>query len=254
MRKDNGKRNPAIAIPIQSLKDAKEKYLWKYYVNSNFAENNFDCTGHTYEKSNAVLSYSKTLLLENSVLREEKSIKRGTGIILEWGGVFKKGNRIKVNDQNYSLTNDYNEVKQKWENIKNGNHFNLNDNFKFVSNAGFTKVYSVLLNEYIIYDSRVAVSIAYLVDKYFSGQIPEILKIYIPPSYGTGDAILRRAVNNVFKSTNGSSKKHFYSNVLVNLILKEVHDKIRGTDEKINLREIEAALFMIGYDIRNNAV
>jgi hypothetical protein len=252
MRKVNGNHRPAISLPILSIKDAKENYLWPYSVINNHSDNNFNRKGTTYEQSNTVLNYAKSLLLNQmGLLEDENSLKNGTGIILEWGGVFKKGNRLKVIDQNYSLTRDYNEVKQKWSNINTNINFDLNDSFNFVSNAGFTKVYSVLLNDFIIYDSRVAVAIAYLLDKYFDGQIPEILKIFIPPSYGNENTILRRRVNNAFKSTNSSSKKHFYSNVIANLIIKKAVDKISENDNEINLREIEAALFMIGYDIRN---
>ena len=250
-RRINGKSRPPVENVLKSIKEARELYLWPYSVKSDELTSKALVKGTSFEESMKVLSFSKDLIISNNKLQNEESIKEGTRIIFQWGGVYKSGNRLKANDKKYSLAKDYEEVIKYWNYIKNGKEFNVNDKFKFESNAGFTKVYSLILEDFIIYDSRVSVALAYLIDKILGNDIPDFLKLFIPPSYGNGEAKDRRIVNPIFKPTNSNKKRHFYSNVISNLLLKRVLDNIHLKQKDITLRDIEAALFMIGYDIRN---
>jgi hypothetical protein len=111
---------------------------------------------------------------------------------------------------------------------------------------------SLILYDFIIYDSRVSVALAYIIQNSFTiEEVPDYLKLFIPPSYDQNN---KRLVSPIFKSTNSNKKRHFFSNVISNLILKSVAAKInlgKQEPDKVTLRDIEAALFMIGYDIRN---
>ena len=250
-RKINGNSRPSVENVIKSIKEARELYLWPYSVKSEQLTSKTLEKGTSFEESMEVLSISKDLIISNSKLKDEESIKRGTRIVFQWGGVYKSGNRVKANDKTYSLAKDYEEVISYWNFIREGKEFNVDDKFQFESNAGFTKVYSLILEDFIIYDSRVSVALAYLIEKILGNDIPDYLKLFIPPSYGNGEAKDRRIVNPIFKPTNSNKKRQFYSNVISNLLLKSVLDNIRLKQKDITLRDIEAALFMIGYDIRN---
>jgi len=250
-RKLNGKNRPPSINVIKSIKEARELYLWPYSIQSEVLNSNALVKGISFEDSMKVLSLAKDLIISNYKLQNEESIKKGTRIIFQWGGVYKSGNRLKTNDNGYSLAKDFQEVITYWNQIRAGKEFYKNDNFEFESNAGFTKVYSLILEDFIIYDSRVSVALAYLIEKILGSDIPDYLKLFIPSSYGEGDAKDRRIVSPIFKPTYSNKKRHFFSNAISNLILIEVLKKIKKKHAGITLRDLEAALFMIGYDIRN---
>ena len=252
--KERGRNRPPSIYEIDSIKAARNRYLWPYSVQCSIENPGFENTGQTFEDSMSVLSYAKDLIISNNKLKEESSIKEGTKLILQWGGVYKAGNKKKCNDTNYSLLKDYTEVINKWNDILNNEDFSENDSFHFQSNAGFTKVYSLILKDFIIYDSRVSVAMAYIIDRIFKSKIPDFLQLYIPPSYIASENQDRRVVNNIFRSTNSNKGRHFFSNVIANLILKAVLTKVQENDGNATLRDIESALFMIGYDIRNQKV
>ena len=252
-RKINGNNRIADTEEIESIKQARDLYFWNYSIQDLLEVNHELSTGNSLQKSVELLSYAKKMIISNGNLLDEISVKNGTKIILQWGGVFKKGNRDKCIIPEYSLTKDYEEVSKVWNNILSGkSDFRLDDNFNFESNAGFTKVYSLILDDFIIYDSRVSVALAYIIQNSFTiEEVPDYLKLFIPPSYDQNN---KRLVSPIFKSTNSNKKRHFFSNVISNLILKSVAAKInlgKQEPDKVTLRDIEAALFMIGYDIRN---
>ena len=241
----------AGSILIDSLKDMLDNYYWKYSINTSpkdFPKDSND--GSTLNESEAVLTYCKNKLINNKGLNTNlDELRIGTEIVFRWGGVFKKGNRIKATDKNYDLQKDYKEVIQKWNdiNLKNAD-FSSRDTFDFTSNAGFTKVYSLILPDFIIYDSRVSVALAYLINLCFNGNIPEILNIYIPAPMGNTE---RRIVNSSFLPTNQNNSRHFYSNVIASLLLSESLKLISNNNNTVKLRDLEASLFMMGYDVRD---
>ncbi len=240
----------AVYIPIVSLKDMLDNYYWEYSINTSpkdFPKDSYK--GSTLNESEAVLSYCKNKLINNKGINtNEDELRVGTEIVFRWGGVFTKGNKIKATDKNYDLQKDYKEVIQKWNNIYSKNaDFSSRDKFDFTSNAGFTKVYSLILPDFIIYDSRVSVALAYLINLCFNGIIPEILNIYIPAPRGVNTE--RRTVNSSFLPTNQNNSRHFYSNVIASLLLSESLKLISDKDNTVKLRDLEASLFMMGYDV-----
>lgn len=246
------KGKPARYRQIASLKDAYKNYFWQYSIKDSPSLPKYIKTKcHTLENSNEVLDYCKNKLIVNGQLNDnEEELKEASVKILEWGGV-TKGNKKKVEDRNFSLINTYQDVLDEWSNINQNNqkHFSPKSNVTFPCNAGFTKIYSLLLENFIIYDSRVSVALAFLLEVCFGNNIPNSLELFIPSSQITEKE--KRAVNPFFKSTNQDAKRHFNSNVKCSLLLSEVVEIIKKEDSSINLRQIESSLFMIGYDIRN---
>jgi hypothetical protein len=247
--KQRGK--PVKYIYTNNLEEILNNYSWQYSIVTQFdIPDEIPRIGHTLAQSESVLNFAQNMLIVDGKINTNNiELRTATEITLKWGGVFTKGNKNKVIDIAYDLKKDYDEVLKKWKDINENNAvFSSKDNFEFTSNAGFTKIYSLLLSDFVIYDSRVSVALAYLVEKCFGANIPEFLRIYIPASRVAD--LTKRQVHNFFTSTYQKDSKHFYSNVISSILLNESLRLIN--DPVLQLRDLEAALFMMGYDIRPN--
>lgn len=127
-------------------------------------------------------------------------------------------------------------------------------------NAGWTKYYALALPNHIIYDGRVGAALGFLVQRYlesrgYTGVVPKELQF--PWASGEGGGTLRDpsfGVHQFGRLYGGryGSRSWAQANVLANWVLSEARDLARadwcaGPD---GLRRIEAALFMLGYDLR----
>ena len=92
-------------------------------------------------------------------------------------------------------------------------------------NSGFTKIYSLYINDFIIYDSRVGAALCYLVKLYCieqkQGGVPSSLK------FAYGDArnpeVNRNPNSDIYKfSKLDRGKIHIECNLKANWLLKEV--------------------------------
>jgi hypothetical protein len=150
-------------------------------------------------------------------------------------------------------------------------------NRSLVSNAGFTKIYSLQFSDFVIYDSRVAAALSLFVLLYCAASgksaVPASLSLpCMPPqTYQRKNGLPRQPLRRNasarssagciwdFPSCNNSHERHIRANLKVNWMLGSA---IAGDpDPKQNqfiasyglgaLRALEAALFMIGYDLEN---
>lgn len=124
---------------------------------------------------------------------------------------------------------------------------------QYRSNAGFTKIYAFIRpEEFIIYDSRVAAALAYFIILYCESKqyesVPRHLQIRVAEAKGNSCRVFNVAGLKFKKWTN--SQNHAESNVFANWIITEAFKKARKSksNQFNDIREIEAALFMIGYD------
>ncbi len=132
----------------------------------------------------------------------------------------------------------------------------------FVSNAGFTKIYSLYFADFIIYDSRVAAVLgAFLAEWARNGNVvaDSLRLMWMPPNEGQG--ISRPKLRNpstteiTFQQAT-DRKAHFVSNVRANWILSSVANRLDSPGIwplHNRLRALEAALFMMGHDLAGNA-
>lgn len=243
--------SPVRYVQISSIRAAYQNYNWSYsIVTSLDTPHSLPLKGNSFEKSSEVLDYCKSkLLVDGQLSKNDSEIREASEIVLKWGGVYSYGNKDCVENKEYDLSSAFVKATNKWKEVNSeiNGELNLTDNIDFTSNGGFTKIYSLILEDFVIYDSRVATALAYLIDKCFNGVIPESLNLFIPTSRVADSS--KRKVNTFFKSTNQNNAKHFYSSVKTSFILSETLKQIN--DSSLSLRQIEAALFMIGYDIRN---
>ena len=140
-----------------SIFNAYEKYDWK---NNSFTAN--DIKLNTFRR---IYHYG---VLTNDV----EIIKCSCDLIFSWGGV-ENGNLKRVNL------------------LSNVNQLTFDDDFpdnRIKLNSGFTKIYSLLRDDFIIYDSRVALSLCFLIGQYTMAnglnEIPDLLQFRIPTRQG----------------------------------------------------------------------
>ena len=135
------------------------------------------------------------------------------------------------------------------------------DNFDNIHmNAGYTKIYSLLLDNFIIYDGRVGAALGLLVRFFLEenhyDSIPQSLNFAfgLPKiSHANKQELLKRNPSNhrfVFGALANNSKRHIENNIRANWLLNKVTVESNFSTTSNPLRSLEAALFMIGYDVR----
>lgn len=129
-------------------------------------------------------------------------------------------------------------------------------------NSGMTKIYALTYDDFIIYDSRVAAALGRFVTQYSSANSLGGIPTYL--SFGwTGPKKRNPSIGGYrFPRLNNNSLKHAEWNVKANWLLTAVVDRFfddqgQGGFWDCNnrqecLRRLEAALFMIGYDVSMN--
>ena len=130
-----------------------------------------------------------------------------------------------------------------------------NGNLRF--NAGFTKVYSLLQDNFVIYDSRVAGALAWLVMIWDSSNEPaKVNKDHclafgcLPAKEGPNAKFnkIRNPDSSIFKQIN-NPRQHLHWNIRASWVLEESIKLAGEKSQHLGIRDIEAALFMIGYDL-----
>ena len=127
--------------------------------------------------------------------------------------------------------------------------------FKYMG-AGFSKIYSMMLADFPIYDSRVACALTSLIVLFCEdtrrAKVPEALDIGVPPGKTTTQRNPSRRPYVIRKIA--YTQKPFYarSNVKAAWLLKHLVTKAPGEFAVISgdrrVRAMEAGLFMLGYE------
>ncbi len=237
------------------IKDAFNRYYWEFTV---FDECDLPIRkGNSFEENKEILENLKYKIRTAFIEENETELFIAIKNILSWGrllGSAKRGNlkyliEIPLNDYN-SILEFLKVVKNHWNKLNN-DETEINSKIKFRSNSGFTKVYSLFLEDSIIYDSRVGATFTHFLSKKFGSEIPNSLMINLPQGRPKKTSFILNSNPNIFKSTNQNNEKHFFSNVKVSWLIKEVVELVnrKNNSEKIDVRQFEAALFMIGKDV-----
>ena len=256
-----GKSDKKIPWNCKSLFDAYEQYRWPFSY--------FDFLLNKKVKGES-RNESKTVL-DSLELRLHKAIEEGLNedcyqiciMILDWGGVLgsdKKGNKKKLNGLKSELSEYLTKVKSLFESesVSLTHQYKViinNQDVPVVMNAGFTKIYSLLCNEFIIYDGRVGAALGLLVRKYCEenhiSEVPNNLGFY----YGNAKNIkVNRNPSKSpykFKSLSSSSPVHIRNNLKANWLIQKMFEDNCGEFSLLThpIRSFESALFMIGYRI-----
>ena len=122
-------------------------------------------------------------------------------------------------------------------------------------NSGWTKVYSLMLDGFPIYDGRVGAAMGYLVQKHCTDavldSVPDMLQFRWGPAKGDHNRNPSQGSLRFTMLTATSPRKWAECNVRAAWVLSEVCGEGRFGDLPLGrrLRALEAALFMIGYEL-----
>ena len=180
--------------------------------------------------------------------QNDAQLSGAVAAVLHWGGVYTpRGNQRWLGSEHRNLT-----LRETLGAVR-ADYIGRNDDDSAVAglrfNSGLTKVYSLLLDDFIIYDSRVAASLAWLI-RSWSGHAPVPNHL----AFGTLPARVPTAYRNpdpaVFWPIRGpnAAKQHWKWNMRANWLLKHA---LRGAAAPFagSLREVEASLFQMGYRV-----
>lgn len=177
--------------------------------------------------------------------------------IFQWGGML--AGAVGVANKNWVSNNRTRLpeiLKEGCEAFRSDDDEIVLPNFRF--NASMTKIYSLLLHNFLIYDSRVGAAFAWLVNTCYQGrQIPELLKFPLPPSKSKSTIRNPRPYSDDFPSIRNDPIEYAKWNVRANWVLTNAMRYANENPGNPNaqetqfesLRQLEAALFTMGRDL-----
>jgi hypothetical protein len=246
-----------VIYNFDSIYDAYEKYKWQFSLLS--PDSNLEVTGKSFDESTNQLRLLSIGLKGSINSKNKDSCKKYCKGILQWG--LGSGNAYKNNckylDNNLINTTH---VLKIWSEVLNLNDIDLSDKIIYKGikiNAGFTKIYSVIVNDFIIYDSRVGAALCMLVREFCKeSNINDVPKeLCFAWDNGKTDNPAHKFRRNPdkgnYKFPKLKNNNWIEMNVKASWLLKEIleggNSKFRSLSDP--LRSLEAALFMIGYQI-----
>lgn len=161
--------------------------------------------------------------------------------ILRWGGVGVATNNINALKEIRSKGNFISTLQDARTFIQS--YIIDNEDFHLPMNSGFSKIYTLLDDRFIIYDSRVAAQLCSLIKQCFNGN---------PMIFELGKCAYQAKVNRDpgkdFPMLTGKPKKYFESNIKAAWILQRLadeHNLLKLTTDKM-IFAYQTALFVEG--------
>ena len=228
---------------FETLFDAYKGYEWKFRVN---LPDHGMCEGESYEDSVRVLDALRRQLRENAERGDTDGFLEAAIAVVEWGGVRRNRQRLRdLGDEVLPrLTANARLLDPDTADL---DHLSGIEEM----NSGFSKIYSLLLTDFPIYDSRVACALASLV-RWFCQEkdresIPGALAFRVLPAQGKAR---RDPSGEHFKFPKvhyPGTARYAQSNVMAAWLLGELakHPPFCGEDDP--LHALQSAMFMIGY-------
>lgn len=194
---------------------------------------------------------------------DNQTAQKSALAMLAWGGVLNQ-NRERLLAMGDGICGYFNRARESLD----GSSCRLGTHEGVIMNSGFTKLYFLLLDDFIMYDGRVGAALGLLGRLYAE----EAGLAEIPPeiefSYGSGrtsaagqkNGDRRNPSTEQYKlpSFNGRPGRQLNDNIKASWLLKELADKTQsrfsllsqGNPLNERMTAIQSALFMIGYDVR----
>lgn len=243
-------------LTFPTLFDACEQYHWKH--NGAFGSP----AGTCLQSNDAALNALRHALQSAINAGNDNQTLTASSAVMSWGGV-SAGNVRWLTANAKGLAKTIASVCAAL-NSDNLSHPLLTGCQPLRFNAGMTKVYSLLVNDFIIYDSRVAAALGWIVVKYCQARqlpaVPHVLAFPWAPAKEAPEARLPKnrdpGMGNYHFPRLISGELHAIWNLKAGWILAEVLARAPGnlfnTPNVPALRQLEAALFMLGYDLPLN--
>jgi len=234
------------SLKIDNLEDAFKKYWWKskdYYQNKTKLDQLEKDIKDFHNKEDKDPNQCYELIKE----------------VFKWGGVWhvnKKGvGKVKNKDHLIKLEDAIKEMNSQNPDL------DVFDKERSRMNAGYTKYYSLACKDVIIYDGRVGAALG-LITKEFCKEkdiyrVPSELNFRWGPARNSEVNRDPSESNYKFIKFNANDREHAESNIRANWIIVEALERAKrkkpditwASDKEIDIRMIEAALFIIGYSL-----
>lgn len=234
-----------------SIYDAFFKYQWSFTYTD---ENNQVHSGKSFAENTTALERLQNQLRCAFLDKDLDRLCSITCMVFEWGGV--RSNKSWAIENRNNLFHTY----QQGMSLLKPSIANDIGAFPRRFNSGMTKIYSLLLNDFMIYDSRVGATLGYLVVRYCQQrQLKKVPHLLDFPWAEAKDSNPKNAKNRNPSCSNyklkqiTNSQEHARWNLRASWLLNEVAKSSQlFSKERDPLRSLEAALFMIGYDLGGN--
>jgi len=250
-------KRPAMNWSCDSIYSAFENYRWPFSATDPIYKSRV--SGNTFNESTSFLSQLSAGLRQSVEMADNELCRNYCLSILEWGGVLNK-NDIRVSGLGDNICQYLLGVKDALRPDMCHIDTYLNS---MVMNSGFTKIYSLFIDDFIIYDGRVGAAVGLLVRKYCEDSNLDNVPRELAFAWGKGkESTYRSSLENkrnpslgkyAFKELLNNPQRHTENNIRANWLLKELlnktYSKFNKLDKALQLRALEAALFMIGYDV-----
>jgi hypothetical protein len=254
---DYNMKKPIMHWECNSIFSAYENYCWSFRYNDPI--NGRVVNGKTFDESALALTRLSQGLRKSLQDSEPEACRKYCCSILQWGGVLANNDK-RVNGLGMEICYYLKEIQNSMTDDRSSEAYYQRE---MIMNSGFTKIYSLYIDGFIIYDGRVGAALGLLVrlfcEEYSLAKVPDELLF----AWGKGkeSSYQRSAVNRrnpgsdkyTFPELSNNPKRHTENNIRANWLLKEIAER---TDSKFNqfdgalkMRAIEAALFMIGYQV-----
>jgi len=241
-----------------SIYSAFEKYSWDFSFFS--AIKNDRVIGNTYQDTQAITNIISLHFKEGLKNNDNAACRNCCLDILTWGGV-KRHNDARIFNLGDSLCNYLTNINAKFRSDRNSDEYYSRDIF---INSGFTKIYSLFVEDFIMYDGRVGAALGLLVKMYCDENniscIPDSLKFAWgrgkESQYVSSEKSRRNPSSDrlFFPELLNNPQKHLECNIRANWLLKEITlrttSKFNHLPLEIQTTALQSALFMIGYSVR----
>ena len=261
-----------------SIYNAFERYYWPFSYINLIDNHGKTVRGDTFEDSERTLNEIKEHLKTSIIDQDQEKTLNACKMVLDWGGVLRRGRKGKTNEdklidinKRFGLVNYLNKAQELLNpnTASTTNYFEIHDQQKkcsiLIMNSGFTKIYSILVENFIIYDGRVGAGLGLLLSQ-FKKQSPDTNVDVLMFAYGNAANSAKCLNNNMRRnpteanlyfsnlfqgqSQEQKSIKHIQNNLkaswLIDEIIKKLPDNSGFSGANNPARALEAALFMIG--------
>ncbi|HOB86268.1 MAG TPA: hypothetical protein PKO38_01100 [Bacillota bacterium] len=182
---------------------------------------------------------------------------------LEWGGALPK-NRERILEMGPRICSYFRDVSHRLDLAK----VTLGDHYDIRSNAGFTKLHFLLVDDLIMYDGRVGAAMGFLLPRFCEEKgleaVPDSLRFSFGRDRGDkpgSSKYHRRDPSDGpyrFPEFTGDRWRHLNDNIKASWLLKAVADSTGSRFKELpqepllnkRLTALQSALFMLGYDVR----
>jgi hypothetical protein len=207
------------------------------------------------KKNTSILKGIQSVL--NIAVKNEDflSFRDASHNLMKWGGTMRGNNEWLSKESNFKVIHET--LKLLKSEVDDIDEIKRVKDLRF--NSGLTKVYSLIADDFIIYDSRVAAALAWYVLKFIKAKninaIPNELKFVCMKARDGKQQRNPLAGEGAFEYTKHNHPEiHAQWNIRASWILSAALNSMSGSiyhdQEGLQpLRALEAALFMWGYDL-----